>query len=86
MSRPFTGKMQAEMLSVLNAATASGTVLHVYAEAERIRRNNLSDNVALEDIVDALIRAKNGLACCLEPEEAADALLGGWAHDSYPGH
>jgi hypothetical protein len=52
-------------------------VLHVYAEAERIRRNNLSDNVALEDIVDALMSAtSNGMAYCFDPEEAADALLG----------
>jgi hypothetical protein len=69
--------MQAEMLSVVKAATASGEVLHVYAEAERIRRNNLSDNLALEDIVDALMSATTeGLAYCFDPGEAADALLG----------
>jgi len=78
--RPLSDKMQAEMLSALNAATASGEVLHIYAEAERIRCNNLSDNVALEDIVEAFMSvAANGPAYCIDPEEASDALLGSTA-------
>jgi hypothetical protein len=74
--RSLSDKMQAEISGVLNAATASGGVVRIYAEAERIRRNHLPDNVALEDIVEALMGSIDGLAYSFDPEEAADALLG----------
>lgn len=53
-------------------------VLAVYAEAEIIRRQWRHQNIALEDIVDELVRrsAIYRVAIALDPAEATAALLG----------
>ena len=75
--RKLSEKMQAEILAVVQASTRAGTSVSVYAESETIRQANLSDNIALEDIVDEMIaRAKNGPGYEENPYDALEALLG----------
>ncbi|MFN4143670.1 hypothetical protein [Aestuariivirga sp.] len=54
------------------------TCIRVYAEAETIRKRWSDENIALEDIVDALIDrgGRYNASMSLDPSEAADALLG----------
>ena len=53
-------------------------LLAVYAEAENLRRQWLGHNIALEDIVNELVKRSEiyQVAIAFEPEEAAAALLG----------
>ena len=67
------------MQDIQNLLTAyEGRTLPVYAEAENVRRRWLSDNVALEDIVDELLRAASthSIGFEIDPEQAIDALRG----------
>jgi hypothetical protein len=67
--------------AVVAAAAKQHQLVQVYAEAEKIRRANLEDNVALEEIVEALIkRAAGGLGYHSDPSEARAALLGETIH------
>jgi hypothetical protein len=55
-----------------------GQPMPVYAVAESIRKRWEDENVALEDIVEQLIREGNGINVSfeLDPRQAADALRG----------
>jgi hypothetical protein len=53
--RPLTQKILAEIDAVVDLAKRSRTIVQIYAEAENIRRANFTANIALEDIVDALL-------------------------------
>jgi hypothetical protein len=75
--RNLSAKMHTEIMAVVKAATKAGTSVKVYAEAETIRLANVSDNVALEDIVEEMItRCKDGPGYEENPWEALGALLG----------
>jgi hypothetical protein len=56
----------------------SGRTLPLYAEAENIRRKWLSQNVALEDIVEQFLRraAAYNVSFEIDPSQAAEALRG----------
>jgi hypothetical protein len=56
----------------------SGRTVPIYAEAEKIRLAWLSENVALEDIVDEMLRKARSYSVSFEidPAQAADALRG----------
>lgn len=66
-----------KIAQVLRDSEASRTPLRVYREAERIR-SQLSENIALEDIVEAFINygATSDVAFEINPRDAADAVLG----------
>ena len=77
---PYHAKMPPRMLQDIEAVLIAytGRTLPVYAEAENIRCRWLSENIALEDIVDQFLsRAR---AHCvgfeIDPSQAADALRG----------
>jgi hypothetical protein len=61
---------------VLTAYT--GRTLPLYAEAESIRRRWLSENIALEDILDLLVRraSVHNVSFEIDPSQAAEALRG----------
>jgi len=75
--RPLTQKILAEIDAVVDLAKRSRTIVQIYAEAENIRRANFTANIALEDIVDALLlRSVDGPGFELNPYEARDSLIG----------
>ena len=67
--------------AVVATAAKQRQLVQVYAEAEKIRQANIADNVALEDIVEALInRSAAGPGYESDPGEATAALLGESIH------
>jgi hypothetical protein len=67
--------------AVVATAAKQRQVVQVYAEAEKIRQANLADNVALEEIVEALVKkAAGGVGYHSDPDEARAALLGETIH------
>lgn len=51
--------------------------MRVYAGADQIRQSNIADNIALEDIVEAIIaRSADGPGYEADPKDALGALLG----------
>ena len=67
--------------AVVAAAAKQRQLVQVYAEAEKIRQANIADNVALEEIVEALIKkAAGGIGYHSDPSEARAALLGETIH------
>lgn len=68
--------MLQDIESVLSAY--AGRTLPVYAEAESIRQRWLSENVALEDIVDQILRSASShrLGFEIDPSQAVEALRG----------
>jgi hypothetical protein len=74
-------KIRMAISAVVAAAAKQGQLVQIYAEAEKIRQANLADNVALEEIVEALInKAAGGVGYHLDPSEARAALLGESIH------
>ena len=69
-----------QLLTAINSVLAQHkfSVLSVYAEAEKIRRRWHGHNIALEDIVNELVRRSevHQVAVAFDPSEAAAALLG----------
>jgi len=77
MRNVLTPKIEAEIASAVEEAKEAGVLVAVYAVAEAIRLANISDNIALEDIVQAVIAsAADGPGYEVDPDEARDALLG----------
>ena len=74
-------KMRTAISAVVATAAEHGQLVQVYAEAEKIRRANIEDNVALEEIVEALInKSAAGPGYHSDPYEARAALLGESIH------
>jgi hypothetical protein len=74
-------KIRMAISAVVAAAARQRQLVQVYAEAEKIRQANLADNVALEEIVEALIKkAAGGIGYHCDPYEARAALLGETVH------
>jgi hypothetical protein len=74
-------KMRMAISAVVTAAAKQRQLVQVYAEAEKIRLANLADNVALEEIVEALIqKSAGGIGYHSDPDEARAALLGETIH------
>src|SRR5687767_5271375 len=76
MPQELSPKMVVEIQAVVDAANKSARSIRVYAEADRIRQANMADNIALEDIVDAITRLAGSFRCTADPNDARDALLG----------
>jgi hypothetical protein len=75
--RALTPKVLSEIDAAVAAARRTGSLLRIYAEAENIRRSNLADNIALEDIVEEfVIQCACGQGFELDPYEALDSLIG----------
>ena len=51
MERPFSDAMLKSIESQIEHCHENGGILDVYKASERVRRENLADNVAMEDIV-----------------------------------
>ena len=74
-------KIRMAISAVVAAAAKQRQLVQVYAEAEKIRQANIADNVALEEIVEALIKkAAGGIGYHSDPSEARAALLGESIH------
>ena len=74
-------KIRIAISAVVAAAAKQRQLVQVYAEAEKIRQANIADNVALEEIVEALIKkAAGGIGYHSDPSEARAALLGETIH------
>jgi hypothetical protein len=56
MQNNFSSKMWNEIKQTVQSAAATAYPLDVTAEAKRIARANSGENVALEDIVESLVR------------------------------
>ena len=70
-------KICAEISAVVETAATSGKLVRLYYEAEKIRQLNIGDNVALEDIIEAIIvQAKGGPGYESDPGEALAAMMG----------
>jgi hypothetical protein len=56
----------------------TGRTMPLYAEADNIRRRWLSENIALEDILDLLVRraSVHNVSFEIDPSQAAEALRG----------
>lgn len=77
----FSRKMRKAVSAVVDSAAERGQLVQIYAEAEKIRRANLADNVALEEIVEALLhKSAGGPGYHVDPDEARAALLGETVH------
>jgi hypothetical protein len=77
MLRLLSSKVHAEIAAVVEEAKKARALIHVYAEAEKIRKANLTENIALEDIAEELIkRAGDGPGYEADPLEALQSLLG----------
>jgi hypothetical protein len=77
----LTPKINAEITTAIKEAKKAGVLVPVYAVAEAIRLANVSENIALEDIVQAVItHAADGPGYEADPYEARDALLGETTH------
>jgi hypothetical protein len=75
--RTLTPKVLSEIDAAVAAARRTGSLIRIYAEAENIRRSNLADNIALEDIVEELmIQCACGQGFELDPYEALESLIG----------
>jgi hypothetical protein len=80
-------KMQAEITAVVAAAAKKGVLVRAYFEAEKIRQAHIADNVALEDIVEAIIvQSTNGPGYESDPSDALAALLGESTAETEPLH
>lgn len=55
MQIQFTAAMLKTIAKHVHEARASNTILDVYRSAEAIRLENISDNVAREDIIEKLV-------------------------------
>lgn len=76
MTIRFSDALRRDLKHVLEDTERHGETLHAYQEAARIQARNPADNVALEDIVDALIRgAGRILAIELQPPKALEVLI-----------
>jgi hypothetical protein len=74
-------KMRTAISAVVATAAKQRHLVQVYAEAEKIRQANIADNVALEEIVEALIhKSAGGLGYHSDPSEAWAALMGETVH------
>jgi hypothetical protein len=77
MPKQLSSKVLNEIAVVVSKAAQARVLIRVYAEADAIRLANLNENIALEDIVQAIIeRSAGGLGCEVDPDHARDALLG----------
>jgi hypothetical protein len=73
----LSAKIRAAITAAVAAAAKQGELVQVYVEAEKIRRANIADNVALEDIVEPLIlQSANGPGYHSDPGDALAAMLG----------
>jgi hypothetical protein len=77
MLKSLPAKVQREIITAISKAAQAQVLIRVYAEADAIRLANISDNIALEDIVQAIIdQSTGGPGCEINPDDARDALLG----------
>jgi hypothetical protein len=75
--RKLSSKIHSEINDLVEAAKKAGILIRVYAEAEKIRQANLNENVALEDIVEAIMnQSAHGPGFEANPTDALNALLG----------
>ena len=77
MVRPFSQKVQAEIDATVKSAAEAGRLVRVYFEAERIRRANIQENLALEDVLEEIMRrAADGPGYEADAREAHSSLMG----------
>ena len=76
MNIHFSDALLRDLQHVLDDTERRGETLHAYSEAAGIQARNPQDNVALEDIVDALIRgASRVLAVELQPPRSLEVTM-----------
>jgi hypothetical protein len=76
MNIRFSDTLLRDLKNVLDDTERRGDTLHAYNEAAGIQARNPQDNVALEDIVDALIRgAGRILAVELQPPRSLEVTM-----------
>jgi hypothetical protein len=77
MRKQLPAKIVDQIATVVKSAVHQQVLIRVYAQAEAIRLANIEENIALEDIVQAIIDGSGeSLGCEVNPDEARDALLG----------
>jgi hypothetical protein len=73
----LSAEIHAEISAVVVAAAKKGVLVRAYFEAEKIRQAHVADNIALEDIVEAIIvQSTNGPGYESDPSDALAAMLG----------
>ena len=74
MDRPFSDAMLKSIESQIEHCHENSGVLDVYKASERVRRENLIDNVAHEDIVSHFV-SNVGTRCAIQfLDESADKI------------
>jgi len=76
MNIRFSESLRRDLNHVLDETERRGDTLQAYQEAAKIQARNPQDNVALEDIVDALVRGAGRIhAVELQPPRALEVLI-----------
>jgi hypothetical protein len=81
MAAALSPKICTAISEVVKTAAKAQVLVQVYAEAEKICRTNLEENIALEDIVEEMIRRSSfwpGYEA--DPNQARAAILGEPVH------
>lgn len=66
MRRPFSATLLNDVLSTVQSAADSGIIINISSLAEQVRRRHAEENVALEDIVQALMQQAQWLNLSIE--------------------
>ena len=66
MRRSFSAKLLSDVLSTVQLAARRGSVMDISALAEQVRQRNETDNVALEDILEAMMQQAQWLGLSIE--------------------
>lgn len=72
--RHFSERLHNDLIVATRTAAASGTI-NIVSLADDIRRRNIDENVALEDIVHAVLRHAQWMNLPIEFSGADEALL-----------
>jgi hypothetical protein len=72
----FSNSLLRDLKQVLDETERRGETLHAYREAARIQARHPEDNVALEDIVDALVQGAGRIAAIeLQPPKTLEVAF-----------
>jgi hypothetical protein len=66
MIRPFSIKLQNDVLAAVQTVANCGGILDISTLAEQVRQRNEAENVALEDILQALLQQARWLNLPIE--------------------
>lgn len=66
MRRPLSSRLLNDILETAREAAQSGSIINIRSVAEQVRQRHEDENVALEDIVEALMQQAQWLNLSVE--------------------